>query len=187
MGGGGIALDSLGRRLLFATYLNDWRMVFTPEFLPSTKLLLRRNIDRRIRSIAPFLRYDLDPYLVAADAQGNPTDARDPSYLYWMVDAYTTSDRYPYADIGTEGINYIRNSVKVVIDAYHGSVSFYIADPSDPIVATWAKIFPDLFKPLSAMPVSLRRHLRYPQDIFQIQSERLMTLSYDRSAGILQP
>ena len=174
-GRGGIPLDSLGRRLLFATYLNDWRMVFTPEFLPSTKLLLRRNIERRIRSIAPFLRYDRDPYLVAADASSNPSDDKDPSYLYWIVDAYTTSDRYPYADIGTQGINYIRNSVKVVIDAYHGSVSFYIADPSDPIVTTWAKIFPDLFKPLSAMPVSLRRHLRYPQDIFKIQSDRLMT------------
>ena len=174
-GRGGINLGSLGRRLLFATYLNDWRMVITPEFLPDTKLLLRRNIDRRIRSIAPFLRYDRDPYLVAADAQGNPTNVKDPSYLYWIVDAYTTSDRYPYSDIGTEGINYIRNSVKVVIDAYHGSVSFYIADPSDPIVTTWAKIFPDLFKPLSAMPISLRRHLRYPQDYFKIQSDRLMT------------
>ena len=174
-GRGGIKIGSLGRKLLFAKYLNDWRMVLTPEFLPDTKLLFRRNIDRRIRSIAPFLRYDRDPYLVATDARGNPTDAQDPSYLYWIVDAYTTSDRYPYSDIGKEGINYIRNSVKVVIDAYHGSVSFYIADPSDPIVTTWAKIFPDLFKPLSAMPVNLRRHLRYPQDFFKLQSDRLMT------------
>jgi uncharacterized protein len=174
-GRGGIKIDSAWRRLLFAKYLNDWRMVLTPEFLPETKLLLRRNIDRRIRSIAPFLRYDRDPYLVAADARGNLTDAKDPSYLYWIVDAYTTSDRYPYSDIGKEGINYIRNSVKVVIDAYHGSTSFYIADPSDPVITTWAKIFPDLFKPLSAMPVNLRLHLRYPKDFFKIQSERLMT------------
>ncbi len=174
-GRGGINIGSWGRKLLFATYLNDWRMVLTPEFLPETKLLMRRNIDRRIRAIAPFLRYDRDPYLVAADAKGNPTDAKDPSYLYWIVDAYTTSDRYPYSDIGKEGINYIRNSVKVVIDAYHGSTSFYATDPSDPIVTTWAKIFPDLFKPLSAMPVTLRRHMRYPQDFFKIQSERLMT------------
>jgi uncharacterized membrane protein (UPF0182 family) len=170
-GRGGIKLDSLWRRLLFAKYLNDWRMVLTPEFLPETKLLFRRNIDRRIRSIAPFLRFDRDPYLVATDASKND---RDPSYLYWIVDAYTTSDRYPYADIGQEGINYIRNSVKVVIDAYHGSVSFYIADPRDPIVTTWAKIFPTLFKPLSAMPANLRQHLRYPEDIFRIQSERLI-------------
>ncbi len=174
-GRGGIKLDSLWRRLLFAKYLNDWRMVFTPEFLPETKLLMRRNIDRRIREIAPFLRFDRDPYLVATDARKNPTDIKDASYLYWIVDAYTTSDRYPYSDIGKEGINYIRNSVKVVIDAYHGSVSFYVADPRDPIVTTWAKIFPDLFAPLSAMPVNLQRHIRYPEDIFKMQSERLMT------------
>ncbi len=174
-GRGGINISSPGRRLLFAKYLNDWRMVLTPEFLPETKLLFRRNLNRRIRSIAPFLRFDRDPYLVAADARSNPKDAQDPSYLYWIVDAYTTSDRYPYSDVGKEGINYIRNSVKVVIDAYHGSVNFYITDPSDPIVTTWSKIFPDLFKPLSAMPVSLRSHLRYPADFFKIQSERLMT------------
>ncbi len=173
-GRGGIELGSLWRRLLFAKYTNDWRMVVTPEFLPETKLLMRRNIEHRIREIAPFLRFDRNPYLVATDARKNPTDIRDASYLYWIVDAYTTSDRYPYSDIGKEGINYIRNSVKVVIDAYHGSVSFYIADPRDPIVTTWAKIFPDLFKPLSAMPENLRRHIRYPEDIFKIQSERLI-------------
>ncbi len=174
-GRGGIKISSLGRRLLFAKYLNDWRMVLTPEFLPETKLLFRRNLNRRIRSIAPFLRFDRDPYLVATDARINPKDTQDPSYLYWIVDAYTTSDHYPYSDVGKEGINYIRNSVKVVIDAYHGSVNFYITDPSDPIITTWSKIFPDLFKPLSAMPVSLRSHLRYPIDFFKIQSERLMT------------
>lgn len=174
-GRGGINIGTPWRKLLFAKYLNDWRMVLTPEFLPETKLLFRRNLNRRIRSIAPFLRYDSDPYLVAADGRSSPKDPKDPSYLYWIVDAYTTSDRYPYSDVGKEGINYIRNSVKVVIDAYHGSVNFYITDPSDPIVTTWAKIFPDLFKPLSAMPASLRSHLRYPADFFKIQSERLMT------------
>ncbi len=174
-GRGGINISAPWRKLLFAKYLNDWRMLLTPEFLPETKLLFRRNLNRRIRSIAPFLRYDGDPYLVAADGRANPKDPQDPSYLYWIVDAYTTSDRYPYSDVGKEGINYIRNSVKVVIDAYHGSVNFYIADPSDPIVTTWSKIFPDLFKPLSAMPASLRSHLRYPADFFKIQSERLMT------------
>ncbi len=177
-GDGGIALNSLGRRVLFAKYLNDWRMALTPEFLPETKLLFRRNINQRIRAIAPFLRYDSDPYLVAANTRDQSRSAEpsnDPSYLYWIVDAYTTSDLYPYSDIGKEGINYIRNSVKVVIDAYHGSVDFYIADPSDPLIMTWAKIFPEMFKPLSAMPASLRQHLRYPVDFFNIQSERLMT------------
>lgn len=173
-GRGGISIGAPWRRWLFAKYLNDWRMILTPEFLPETKLLFRRNIDRRVRAIAPFLRYDSDPYLVAADASlgGSSTD---PSFLYWIIDAYTTSDRYPYSDVGAEGINYIRNSVKVVVDAYHGSITFYIADPSDPIIQTWSAIFPNLFKPLSAMPQSLQAHLRYPVDYFKLQSERLMT------------
>ena len=171
-GRGGILLNSFWRRMLFAKYLNDWRMAVTPEFLPETKLLFRRNIMQRVKAIAPFLRYDSDPYLVAAKAQ---PQSNDPSSLYWIVDAYTTSDRYPYSDIGKEGINYICNSIKVVIDAYHGTVNFYIADPSDPIISTWAKIFPDLFKPLRAMPENLRQHLRYPVDLFSIQSERLIT------------
>jgi uncharacterized membrane protein (UPF0182 family) len=114
---------------------------------------------------------------VAADASPKSisNNTKDPSHLYWIVDAYTTSNRYPYADIGSEGINYIRNSIKAVIDAYHGSVNFYIADAKDPIIKTWAAIFPDLFKSLDDMPASLRRHLRYPVDFFKIQSERLMT------------
>jgi uncharacterized protein len=173
-GRGGINLGSTWRRWLFAKYLNDWRTIFTPEFLPETKLMFRRNIKQRIQSIAPFLRYDSDPYLVAADATpGQPSN--DPNYLYWIVDAYTTSDRYPYSDTGKEGINYIRNSVKVIVDAYHGSVDFYISDPSDPMIRTWSNIFPNLFKPLSAMPSSLRNHLRYPVDFFKLQSDRLMT------------
>ena len=170
-GRGGVQIDSFWRRMLFAKYLNDWRMAVTPEFLPEAKLLFRRNIIQRIKAIAPFLRFDRDPYLVAANA--NP-QVEDPSNLFWIVDAYTISDRYPYSDVGKEGINYIRNSVKVVIDAYHGSVNFYIADPKDPIIRTWAKIFPDLFVPLAAMPESLKPHLRYPVDLFSIQSERLM-------------
>jgi uncharacterized protein len=171
-GRGGVNIGSPWRRLLFAKYLHDWRMVFTPEFRPETKVLFRRNINQRIRAIAPFLRYDSDPYLVAADTQQPDSEPR--SYLSWMVDAYTTSDRYPYSDPASEGINYIRNSVKVVIDAYNGSVNFYIADKSDPIINTWSVIFPDLFKPLAAMPESLRRHIRYPVDFFKIQSEQLM-------------
>ncbi|NJL43298.1 MAG: COG1615 family transporter, partial [Pseudanabaena sp. SU_2_4] len=176
-GRGGINIGSLWQRWMFAKYLNDWRMVFTKDLLPQSKLLFRRNINRRMRAIAPFLQFDSDPYLVAADAQidQNNQNTNDPSYLYWIVDAYTTSDRYPYADVGNEGINYIRNSVKVVIDAYHGSVNFYIANPQDPIIQTWAAIFPNLFKPLSEMPANLRPHLRYPVDFFKIQSERLMT------------
>ena len=170
-GRGGINIGSFWRKSLFARYLNDWQMLLTRNFLPDTKVLFRRNINQRIREIAPFLQYDGDPYLVVADTKIKQED----NYLYWVVDAYTTSDRYPYSDRGSQGINYIRNSVKVVIDAYHGSVDFYIADPKDPIITTWQQLFPGLFKPLSAMPATLRSHLRYPVDFFNIQSERLMT------------
>ncbi|MBD2774016.1 UPF0182 family protein [Iningainema tapete] len=171
-GRGGINIGSFWRQCLFAKYLNDWQMLLTREFVPETKLLFRRNINQRIQAIAPFLQYDRDPYLVVADTQEGE---QQQSYLYWIVDAYTTSDRYPYSDTGEEGINYIRNSVKVVIDAYHGTVNFYIADTRDPIIATWQRIFPEMFKPFSAMPMTLRSHIRYPVDLFTIQSERLKT------------
>ena len=170
---GGVEIGSAWRRWLFAMYLKDWQMLLTRDFLPETKVLLRRNVKERIQAIAPFLKFDSDPYLVAATA--NEDFPSNPSYLYWIVDAYTTSDRYPYSDTGSDGINYIRNSIKVVIDAYHGTVKFYIADQSDPIIATWSAIFPQMFKPLSTMPVNLRSHTRYPVDFFKIQSERLMT------------
>lgn len=180
-GVGGIRVGKGWRRLLFAMYLKDWQMLFTEDFLPDTQVLFRRNIKERIQAIAPFLQFDSDPYLVAADA-GDKDFEKNGSYLYWVVDAYTTSDRYPYSDTTSlniadhqEKINYIRNSVKVVIDAYHGTVNFYIADPGDPIIATWGKIFPHTFKPLLDLPLNLRKHIRYPVDLFKIQSERLIT------------
>ncbi|MEM6613208.1 MAG: UPF0182 family protein, partial [Cyanobacteria bacterium P01_C01_bin.72] len=171
-GTGGIKIGNYFRRILFAEYLNDWQMLFAQNFTPNTKLLFRRNIKQRVREIAPFLNYDRDPYLVAAKAnnQGN-----SPNNLYWIIDAYTTSDRYPYSDPGNNTFNYLRNSVKVVVDAYNGKVDFYIADESDPIIRTWDQVFPQLFKPLSAMPLDLRRHIRYPEDFFSVQSERLLT------------
>ena len=173
-GKGGVRLSSWWRRLLFAQYLKDWQMLLTRNITSESKLLFRRNINQRIRMIAPFLRYDHDPYLVTANP-GETKDTGTENYLYWIIDAYTTSDRYPYSDPGKNEFNYIRNSVKVVIDAYHGDVNFYVADPKDPIITTWATIFPQIFKPLDAMPVALRSHIRYPQDFFKIQSERLLT------------
>ncbi|MGK7872829.1 MAG: UPF0182 family protein [Xenococcaceae cyanobacterium] len=171
-GTGGISIGSSWRRLLFAKYLKDWQMLFTRNFTDETRLLFRRDINSRIRAIAPFLHYDRDPYLVVADA-GKEEGAKN--YLHWIVDAYTTSDSYPYSDPGDNKFNYIRNSVKIVIDAYNGDVDFYIADPNDPIIQTWEKIFPELFKPLDAMPATLRSHIRYPEDLFSTQSERLLT------------
>ncbi len=171
-GTGGIEIGNYFRRILFAEYLKDWQMLFTQNITKDTKVLFRRNIKRRVKEIAPFLNYDRDPYLVAAKPD-NPANDRD--YLYWIIDAYTTSDRYPYSDPGENPFNYLRNSVKVVVDAYNGKANFYIADESDPIIRTWNKVFPQLFKPLSAMPVELRRHIRYPEDFFSVQSQRLLT------------
>ncbi|MBE9183193.1 UPF0182 family protein [Microcoleus sp. LEGE 07076] len=194
-GRGGIAIGSLWRRWLFAGYLKNWQMALTRNFTPETKLLYRRNINKRVRAIAPFLRYDSDPYLVVANANLNKGDIEKnnnnnigkknqqassktnnpPNYLYWIIDAYTASDRYPYSDPGKNEFNYIRNSVKVVIDAYNGSVEFYVTNPSDPIIDSWIRIFPGVFKPLDKMPPAIRKHIRYPIDLLSFQSERLLT------------
>ncbi len=173
-GTGGISLASLWQRLIFAEYKKDWQMLFTQNFTPQTKILFRRNINERIRAIAPFLRYDRDPYLVVADTTPD-NDNDEGNYLYWIIDAYTTSNRFPYSDPGENPFNYIRNSVKIVVDAFNGEVSFYIVDPDDPIIQTWDRIFPNLLKPISEMPVTLRSHIRYPIDFFNTQSERLLT------------
>lgn len=172
-GRGGISIGALWRRLLFSQYLKDWQMLLTRNFKPETKVIFRRNIKDRIRTIAPFLRFDKDPYLVAADGKGKTIDGK-PTYLYWIIDAYTTSDRYPYSDPGKNNFNYIRNSVKIVVDAYNGDVDFYIADSEDPIINTLGAIFPNMFKPLEQLPLALRSHIRYPSDYFSIQSERLL-------------
>lgn len=180
-GSGGIVIGKGWQRWIFAKYLKNWRMLFTNEFIPQTKLLYRRNINTRVRSIAPFLRYDHDPYLVVANpnlGHKNVTQ-KNPNYLYWIIDAYTTTDHYPYSDPENNEFNYIRNSVKVVIDAYNGSVKFYVADPKDPIIKTWKKIFPDMFNPIEEMPTSLRTHIRYPLDLFKVQSNVLSTYHMD--------
>ncbi|PLZ98972.1 hypothetical protein CI594_11455 [Fischerella thermalis CCMEE 5196] len=173
-GRGGISIGAMWRRLLFAQYLKDWQMLLTGNFTSQTKLLFRRTIRDRVQAIAPFLRFDSDPYLVAASG-GGTTLTGQPTDLYWIIDAYTTSDRYPYSDPGKNSFNYIRNSVKIVVDAYNGTVDFYVADPTDPVITTLGKIFPQMLKPLQTMPVALRSHIRYPGDFFRIQSERLLT------------
>ncbi|MEO0824690.1 MAG: UPF0182 family protein [Cyanobacteria bacterium J06639_16] len=187
-GTAGINVGPMVRRLLFSRHLRDWQMLFSADFTPETRLLFRRNIRERVEAIAPFLRFDTDPYLVVADPEAPPIEAYPPeeaanrdafpmdrSYLYWMLDAYTTSNRYPYSDPGGNDFDYIRNSVKVVVDAYNGSVNFYIADASDPLIQTWAKLLPGMFQPLEAMPPAIRQHIRYPRDLFQVQSDQLMT------------
>jgi uncharacterized membrane protein (UPF0182 family) len=184
-GHSGISLQSAVRRLLFAFHLQDWQMLFTRDFTPETRLLFRRRITDRVQAIAPFLQFDTDPYLVVADIPEDtstwgvkPTktpQSTEKNYLYWIVDAYITSDRYPYSDPLDNDFNYIRNSVKVVVDAYNGEVKFYIADEQDPMIQTWSLWLPGMFYPLDTMPTALREHVRFPQDLFQIQSQHLMT------------
>ncbi len=181
-GSGGVPLGDGLRRGLFARYLQDWRLLLSQDLRPQTQLLFRRNIRDRIQAIAPFLQLDPDPYLVVADVPtplSQPpanSQAAAPNALFWVLDAYTTSDRYPQSDPGpTHTYNYIRNAVKVVIDAYNGSVNFYISDATDPIIQAWSAAFPGMFQPLNALPTALRRHLRYPTELFKVQSERLMT------------
>ncbi len=177
-GQGGIGLQSLWRRLVFTVYLRDWQLLLTPNLTADSRILLRRQIEQRVRAIAPFLSLDQEPYLVVADpesstkshASGQP----EPNHLYWLMDAYTISKHYPYADPETDAFNYIRNSVKVVVDAYTGAVNFYAVDPQDPILQTWQRVFPGLFQPLAAMPAQLYNHTRYPKDLFQVQAHRLL-------------
>jgi uncharacterized membrane protein (UPF0182 family) len=158
-GEGGIGIGSYWRRLLFATRLGDTKLILSDDLTPESRVLFRRNIRERLETIAPFLTFDSDPYLVVSEGR-----------LFWITDAYTTSNRYPYSQPLGDGTNYMRNSVKAVIDAYHGNVSLYIADEKDPLIQTLSRIFPGTLKPLSEMPADLRTHLRYPEDIFKVQS-----------------
>ena len=158
-GTGGVAMSSLLRRLLFAVRFRAYEILVASQLGADSRILYHRNIVDRVTTIAPFLQYDADPYLVITDSR-----------LVWMLDAYTVSDRYPYAAPAANGVNYIRNAVKIVIDAYDGAVSFYLADPEDPIARTLQAIFPEFLHPLDEMSDDLRRHIRYPEGLFSLQT-----------------
>jgi len=148
-------------RILFALYEKEARILLSADITKDSKILIHRNILERANKIAPFLLYDDDPYIVVSDGK-----------LYWIIDAYTYSTNFPYSQpYGNVGINYIRNSVKVVVDAYNGEVDFYIADEKDPLIQAYKKIFPGLFKDIEKMPAGIRQHIRYPQFLFDIQTE----------------
>jgi len=163
-GEGGMAVGGMLRQVLLSLYLGEFDILLSQYIQDESKILLHRDISRRAARIAPFLRYDRDPYLVVADGR-----------LSWMIDAYTTSGNYPYSEpYGTRRgvrVNYMRNSVKVVVDAYDGRVDFYVADTNDPLVEVYSKIFPETFKPLAEMPDSLKEHIRYPSDFFDVQAD----------------
>lgn len=179
-GKGGVPIGSLLRKLAYAYDLGNLRLLISNYFTPDTRIHYHRSVQERIHQVAPFLAFDSDPYITVIDGR-----------LYWIVDGYTTSNRYPYAEplnrtldidtlVGTstnlasltrQGINYMRDSVKVFIDAYDGSMRFFAIDEQDPILATYRKIFPQLVEPANAMPANFRRHLRYPHDFFKIQAQ----------------
>ncbi len=171
-GSGGVQLESFTRRLAYAWQFGDINILISGEITPNSRLQYRREIQERVRQVAPFLQLDRDPYIVAAGGQ-----------LFWVQDAYTTTDHYPYSEpteIPVEGselsahFNYMRNSVKVVVDAYDGGIEFYVWDTEDPMILTYERIFPDLFKRGSEMPEDLKSHVRYPQDFFSEQAEKYM-------------
>ena len=162
-GKGGVSLGSFIRRLAYAWQFGEFNILISDLLTPQSRVLYYRNIKERVNHLAPFLKLDSDPYLVVLDGR-----------LLWIQDAYTTTDRYPYS-LPFRGINYIRNSVKAVIDAYDGSVTFYVTDPEDALIRTYQAIFPELFVPAGQMPASLRAHLRYPEGMFDIQAEVYQT------------
>jgi len=159
-GEAGIGVSGLTRRLLFSYFFRDVNLLVTDTIQAQSRILIRRNIRDRVARLAPFLNQDRDPYIVLNDGR-----------LSWIIDCYTSTDRYPYSQRSADRLNYIRNAVKVVIDAYTGDTTFYVADPDDPIIQCWMRIFPALFKPLSEMAPSLRAHVRYPEDLFLVQSD----------------
>ncbi len=163
-GSGGVPVAGFFRRLLFSIFFRDINLLVTENIVDKSKIMIRRNIKERIAYIAPFLNIDRDPYSVILDGR-----------MVWILDCYTTSDHYPYSQRNADQINYIRNSVKVVVDAYTGATDFYMSDPDDPIIKTWQRVFPAMFKPMSAMPVGLRAHIRYPEDFFLIQADTFRT------------
>ncbi|MBK8986090.1 MAG: UPF0182 family protein [Chloroflexi bacterium] len=163
-GDGGVPLNSFVKRLAFAARLTDTNVILSDEIDVNSRVMLYRQIRERVTKIAPFLSLDRDPYIVLDDN----------GRLFWIFDAYTLSDKFPYATPTAQGQNYIRNAVKITIDAYNGTVTFYIADPADPIIQSYAAAFPNLFQPLEAMPTDLLAHVRYPETLFRIQTQQYL-------------
>ncbi|MSQ06589.1 MAG: UPF0182 family protein [Dehalococcoidia bacterium] len=160
-GRGDVPLSSWLRRAAFAWRFGDINIMLSDQITPNTYVQYRRSVAQRVTAIAPFLKLDQDPYVVLDDA----------GRLWWILDTYTTTARYPYSSPAAGGFNYIRNSVKVAVDAYNGTVHFYVADGEDPLLKMYRRAFPSLFQELAQMPPDLRAHLRYPRDLFEAQAQ----------------
>ena len=176
-GSGGVPIPSFWHRLAYAYDLGSFKILISNYFINTSRIHYYRQVQERVRHVAPFLRFDNDPYTTVINGK-----------LFWIIDAYTVSDRYPYSEpvsrsndaeetsIAGDEINYIRNSVKVVVDAYNGTMQFFVVDDSDPVLTTYRKIFPNLFEPAESVPPEVKAHFRYPLDLFKIQAQ--MFLSY---------
>ena len=164
-GRGGVQVGSRWRRILLSLRFGSYRILLSPEITPESRVLFYREVGTRVRRIAPFLRFDGDPYLVI----------RDDGRLTWLLDGYTVSDRFPYSERVSGLGNYVRNAVKASVDAYDGTVRFYVAEPQEPLVRTYAAAFPELFQPMAAMPADLRAHVRYPAGLFAVQARMYAT------------
>ncbi len=182
-GAGGVPIPSIWHRLAYAYDQGSIQILISNYFTHQSRIHYYRQIQERVKHVAPFLQFDHDPYMVVIDGK-----------LQWLLDAYTVSDRYPYAKpiaqmqlgdqvlkagngeaIVQDNLNYIRNSVKVLIDAYDGSLRFFVVDDTDPVLMTYRKIFPHLFEPTSAIPPTVKAHFRYPEDLFKIQARMYQT------------
>lgn len=166
-GAAGISLNSLWRRIIFSVRFGDLPILISRSITPESRILMHRQIQERVENVAPFLWLDNDPYIVVSEGR-----------LFWIQDAYTFSNLYPYSEsvsIAGRQVNYVRNAVKIVVNAYDGQMDFYITEPDDPIVQTYRKIYPSLFSPYGQMPAGLRQHIRYPEDLFSLQSQIYMT------------
>jgi len=159
-GSGGVRLGGLLRRAFFALHFGSAKLLLSTDITPKSRILYYRNVLQRVQQIAPFLLYDTDPYLVVSP-EGR---------LYWLLDAYTHTGLFPYSKPIQKGVNYLRNPVKVVVDAYNGSVEFYLIEPQEPVAAAYGRIFPGLFRPVSEMPPALRSHVRYPRNLLRVQA-----------------
>lgn len=169
-GRGGVPVGNLFRRLILALHFGSSNVLLSGDITNESRVLYHRRVVSRIRKALPFLRLDRDPYLVIA-ADGT---------LQWIQDAYTATDRYPYAWRSPEGVTYMRNSVKVVVDAYDGTIAAYVSDPNDPIIQTWDKVFPGTLLPLDRLSADLRSHLRYPDELYRAQSTLFTTYHMDK-------
>ena len=175
-GTGGVRVGNLWRRLLLAIRFGSSNVFFSGDITDTSRVLYYRNIKDRVTRALPFLQFDRDPYLVIADD----------GTLKWILDGYTLTDRYPYSQRTADGVSYMRNSVKVVLDAYDGSLRAYVTAPHDPLIQTWARIFPGIFLPFERMPADIRAHIRYPDDLYRMQTRLYTTYHMDAAVDFYQ-